>query len=292
MKELIKLARQNKKYGSKFDISVVIPNYNYSKYLYERVKSVLKQKVRIHEIIILDDNSTDDSVKIIKEIDDKLSPYIDVRTYYNTENSGSVFKQWSLGFKYAKGDYVWIAEADDSCDDNLLLTLSKKLTDDVVISYTDSLIIDENNKVIAPSVKDEIDIRNIGHWDNDFKNDGLDEILNYAFLNLTLFNVSSALIRNGDYESIFEICEHFKQAGDWMFYINVMKYGNVLYSNEVHNYYRWHGSNISFKVNHEKRLREVKYIYRFINNEYNLSLEKKRLIEKRYKYLLDNYFKY
>ncbi len=292
MKELIKLARQNKKYGSKFDISVVIPNYNYSKYLYERVKSVLKQKVRIHEIIILDDNSTDDSVKIIKEIDDKLSPYIDVRTYYNTENSGSVFKQWALGFKYAKADYVWIAEADDSCDDNLLLTLSKKLTDDVVISYTDSLIIDENNKVIAPSVKDEIDIRNIGHWDNDFKNDGLDEILNYAFLNLTLFNVSSALIRNGDYESIFEICEHFKQAGDWMFYINVMKYGNVLYSNEVHNYYRWHGSNISFKVNHEKRLREVKYIYRFINDEYNLSLDKKRLIEKRYKYLLDNYFKY
>ena len=49
-------------------ISVIIPNYNYKKYLKERIDSILLQTYPIYEIIILDDCSTDDSVSLIKEI--------------------------------------------------------------------------------------------------------------------------------------------------------------------------------------------------------------------------------
>ena len=48
-------------------VSVIIPNYNYQKYIIERIDSILLQTYPIYEIIILDDCSTDNSVQIIEE---------------------------------------------------------------------------------------------------------------------------------------------------------------------------------------------------------------------------------
>ena len=48
-------------------ISVIIPNYNYEKFIEERIDSVLNQTYPIYELIILDDKSTDNSVEIIEE---------------------------------------------------------------------------------------------------------------------------------------------------------------------------------------------------------------------------------
>ena len=52
-------------------VSVIIPNYNYEKYIIERIDSVLMQTYPIYEIVILDDCSPDNSVKVInKKIDE------------------------------------------------------------------------------------------------------------------------------------------------------------------------------------------------------------------------------
>ena len=46
-------------------VSVIIPNYNYEKYIIERIDSVLMQTYPIYEIVILDDCSPDNSVKAL-----------------------------------------------------------------------------------------------------------------------------------------------------------------------------------------------------------------------------------
>ena len=46
-------------------VSVVIPNYNYQDFITERIDSILMQTYPIYELIILDDCSTDNSVKVI-----------------------------------------------------------------------------------------------------------------------------------------------------------------------------------------------------------------------------------
>ena len=48
-------------------VSVIIPNYNYEKYIIERIDSVLMQTYPIYELIILDDCSTDNSINVIEE---------------------------------------------------------------------------------------------------------------------------------------------------------------------------------------------------------------------------------
>ena len=48
-------------------VSVIMPNYNYAKYLEKSIDSVLKQSYSNIELIIIDDASTDISAKILIE---------------------------------------------------------------------------------------------------------------------------------------------------------------------------------------------------------------------------------
>lgn len=76
-------------------VSVLIPNYNHSIFLEERIQSVLNQKYQNFEVIILDDCSTDNSKNVIDKY--KHNPKIS-HIIYNEINSGSTFKQWNKGF--------------------------------------------------------------------------------------------------------------------------------------------------------------------------------------------------
>jgi len=272
---------------NKYKISVVIPNYNYEKFMLQRLYSILYQTVKIDEIIILDDCSTDNSRKLIDEIVEKLKDYINIKKIYNETNSGSAFKQWEKGFNFAKGDYVWIAEADDYSEKNFLKTVIKPLKkyDDIKISYVDTAFIDKDGYVIMRSIKPEIDILKTGHWDKDFINNGIDEISDYAYLNCTIANVSSVLFKNDNYSSFFKESGKFKQAGDWLFYVNVISQGKIAYSNKPINYYRVHGNNVTSVTKKQAHFNEIVKIHDKISKIIKLNKKQKKNINERYKFL-------
>ena len=136
-------------------VSVVIPNYNYARYLHKRIKSILKQTYPIYELIILDDCSSDNSIKIIKDEIEKIKirfPRIKIKFIENSVNSGKPIAQWKKAFSEASGDYVWIAEADDLSDSNFLSNVMKGFDDpDVVLSYSESMIINRIGMMITPN---------------------------------------------------------------------------------------------------------------------------------------------
>ena len=71
--ELERLAKkQSSKKDSQVKVSVVVPNYNYSKFLIRRLYSILSQTEKIYELIILDDKSTDDSRELIDKVYNSL----------------------------------------------------------------------------------------------------------------------------------------------------------------------------------------------------------------------------
>lgn len=283
-KDIEELAKRNASKHSKFKISVVIPNYNYSKFLFQRMYSILNQTCKIHEIILLDDCSKDDSEKTIKILEKIISPYIKMKTVFNEKNSGSAFKQWYKGFKEATGDYVWIAEADDYCNKKLLQFLQKGLTKDIVISYADTSFIDVDGKVYQGSVVKEIDIQHSGHFNKSFVNDGVKELEDYAFLNTTIANVSSCIIRNGDYD-FFKEASQYKQVGDWYIYANLMFHGSVKYTYKQLNYYRVHGSNVTSTTKKEQHLKEIQSMHEYLDSKIKFDKHQKKLIQERYKFL-------
>lgn len=88
-------------------VSVIIPVYNSSKYLKECIDSVLNQTYKNIEVIIIDDNSTDNSVDIINSYKDKRIKLIKFK-----ENSG-VSACRNKGIELAKGDYITFIDSDD-----------------------------------------------------------------------------------------------------------------------------------------------------------------------------------
>lgn len=95
-------------------VSFIIATYNGEKYLQETVLSALNQINCEVEVIIIDDGSTDNSVKVARELEQSDSR---VRSLKNQTNIGFC-KTVNRGLSVAAGDYVVILDQDDILDIN------------------------------------------------------------------------------------------------------------------------------------------------------------------------------
>lgn len=288
LNDLKKEAIKNQKKSSNFGtISVIVPNYNYASYLFRRIYSILYQNVKIDELIILDDKSTDNSKDVIYQIESTLKDVMDIKVVLNDTNSGCVYKQWEKGFSMAKKDYVWIAEADDYSDSKFLTTaLAPFLSDDEIrLSYTDTSFMLVNGSPTLNSMNCLIDLMKTGHWDKNYINDGINEIENYAFLNCTIANVSSVVFKNDDYKEEFSQSVKYKQVGDWLFYVNVMKKGKICYTHKSLNYCCIHEGSSTSSTKKSIHFNEIKSLHQRFFSEYNINPKKEKYVKLRYKQL-------
>ena len=90
-------------------LSVVMPNYNHASYLAEAIVGIATQSRPPDEFLILDDASTDDSLRIIEEYAQRFSQ---IRVLRHQRNQGVVAANNRL-FEEAQGDYLFAAAADD-----------------------------------------------------------------------------------------------------------------------------------------------------------------------------------
>ncbi len=283
-----KVAKKQKKLAEQgIKISVVVPNYNYSNYLYQRVYSILNQNYKIHELIILDDASKDNSLFYIKQIEQKISESVNVKVVVNDINSGNAFSQWQKGINLATGDYVWVAEADDYAKKNFLneVVSPLKKNNNIVISYADTGFIDSNGYITKNSLVDQIDILKTNHWNASYVNKGISEINCYSYLNCTIPNVSGTIIKKGNYDEIFESAKKFHQSGDWFTYLNILNLGDISFINKTLNYYRVHGNNISQTFDKKAHILEIQRIYKFVKEKYGIDDEQQIQMYNRIKFL-------
>lgn len=283
-----KAAKKQKKLTEEsIKISVVVPNYNYSNYLYQRVYSILNQNYKIHELIILDDASKDNSLFYIEQIEQKISEFVNVKVVVNDINSGNAFSQWQKGINLATGDYVWVAEADDYAKKSFLneVVSPLKKNNNIVISYADTGFIDSNGYITKNSLVDQIDILKTNHWNASYVNKGISEINCYSYLNCTIPNVSGTIIKKGNYDEIFESAKKFHQSGDWFTYLNILNLGDISFINKTLNYYRVHGNNISQTFDKKAHILEIQRIYKFVKEKYGIDDEQQIQMYNRIKFL-------
>lgn len=265
------------------NIIAVIPNYNYARFLPERLDSIVLQTYPVSKIIVLDDCSSDNSIEVIEKYIANNKSNIPIELFKNEKNSGSVFAQWQKAFNMAKSEYVWIAEADDSCNEKFLETVMKGFDDpEVVISYCESLTMDENNKILMGDLRVWIDIFKTHKWDSDYIKDGKEEVAETMCINNTIANVSSAVFRNGNYNDIIEGAKSYKLAGDWYVYMNILKLGKIAYFKESLNYHRMQSQGLTLSTSHEKEFEEIVRLQDFALENFDVSDSvKKKVYERR-----------
>ena len=238
-------------------VSVIVPNYNYAKYIEQRLNSVVSQTYPIHELIVLDDCSSDNSLEIINKF--KHNHKVDIKVVPNKKNSGNVFHQWAKGIEMATGDYIWIAEADDLSDSTFLAHVMNKFNDpDVTIGYTQSKIIDENDKVTSDNYLFYTNDISETKWKSDYVVDGMEEIKTALCVKNTIPNVSACVFKKFDIKPYLKEITTYKVGGDLYLYLQLLKDGKIAFCSKSLNMHRRHSGSVTVsKENNKKHFNEI-----------------------------------
>jgi len=163
----------------------------------------------------------------------------------NPVNSGSVFDQWKQGVDLARGDIVWIAEADDLCAPAFLATVLAGFEDpSVVLSYCESRQIDPGSRVLGENHHEYLADLGVDHWKNSYVACAGDEIRNYMAVKNTIVNASAVLMKRAELgrvlrEYIAEI-RLYRVAGDWFTYLHLLADAKLAYFAPPLNSHRRH----------------------------------------------------
>ena len=249
-------------------VSVIIPSYNHAQFLAKRLTSIFDQTYSDYEIIFLDDHSTDNSVDIFKSLKNEKC----VMEIYNSENSGSLYKQWNRGVIEAKGEYLWFAESDDWSDKNFLKEMVSLLDNNpkVGMGYCRSNYIDSEDNVVFDNKEWAPDV-NPAFWETDFVMQGRDFTSNYLVLNNVVNNSSSVLIRRDIWNKVGEVDESIKFCGDWIQWAKIAEISDIAFLSKRLNYYRYHNITVRSKyLTSHQEYDEMYQVYQFIVDNFTV----------------------
>ena len=131
---------------SKYKISIILPVYNVEKYIEKSIDSLVKQSIGFDnlQIILIDDNSTDQSTEIIKRYEEK---YENVYGIYLNVNSHAAGKPRNEGLNIASGEYIMFLDPDDMYEPDACEILYNEISEgnyDCVAGYYREIDEDEN----------------------------------------------------------------------------------------------------------------------------------------------------
>lgn len=216
-------------------VSIIVPNYNHSEFLTQRLESIFNQTFQDFEVILLDDCSTDDSVEILERYakNDKVSSFV-----INEKNSGNTFEQWKKGINLAKTKYIWIAESDDWSDASFLEKTFLKIQQDSEISLVYSRSYRANTEGEILDINKWGENKTPERWEKDFINDGNLEIKDYLIYRNTIPNASAVLFQKEKGLEVLDSIKQYKYCGDWLFWAKIIQNSKIAFVSESLNYFR------------------------------------------------------
>jgi len=126
------------------DLSLIIINFNSKKYIKNCIKSCINQKTQFkYEILVIDDASTDHSLKEIGSFKFKF-----LRVFKNKKNMG-IEKTSNFGLRKAKGKYVCRVDSDDLIQPNFIDVMLKNFKKKYSFLYSNYNVINASGKMIS-----------------------------------------------------------------------------------------------------------------------------------------------
>jgi glycosyltransferase involved in cell wall biosynthesis len=263
-------------------ISVAVPNYNYARHMPKRLSSVFLQTQPVKEILVLDDCSTDDSLKAIPAVAAEWGRHI--RLIANRSNSGSVFRQWRKAAQMATGEFLWIAEADDYCAPGFLTEVVSMMRHDpsVQFAFCDSSAVDSDDQPLSASYKSYYATVAADALARTQVFDGAEFVRRFLSVKNLILNVSAVLWRRDALLSAMDACEtdlyNYRMAGDWRLYLQALclQDARVAYCAEPLNTHRRHARSVTHAMDVRKHVSEIDACHAFVASQFHLQPQIKK----------------
>lgn len=241
-------------------VSVIVPVYNVSEYLCRCLDSIVRQSYIYLEIIIVDDGSTDNSLKICNNYKNK-----DKRIKVYHKNNGGLSSARNFGLKKASGEYITFIDSDDFINKYYIEKLYKSIKDtnsDISCCFFKTFckkipLFEENNNDIKQSLFDRIEAINDMMYGNKINNSASCKLYKRKLFNDITYPLN---IYFEDLATTYKVLQKAKRI--------------ILFEDELYYYYQRRTS-ILHQIN-EKKIEDLIHV---INNM-NYDLKENVLLEK------------
>lgn len=226
-------------------ISVIIPTYNREKLISRALESVVNQTYKDIEIIVIDDNSNDNTEEVVREY---IKRYNFIKYIKHNINKGGSSAR-NTGIKAAKGDFIAFLDSDDEWDLNKLEKVHDIFSKDksIKLVYSDIYLIDEKSRKRVVDIKEK--------WDDPY----------LGLLQRNIIGGTSSIVISKDViKNVGFFKDGLPSCQDWDFYIDIAKSNKIYSIKEPLTSYYIHLDSISGNLN--RVIDGHKYILEKVSN--------------------------
>lgn len=205
-------------------VSVCIPTYNNAEYIEETIWCILNQTYQNIEVIVVDDQSKDNTVEVVKAISDDR-----IKLYVNEKNLG-MSGNWNRCMELCSGEYIKLICADDLIHESLI---EKEVA--VMEQYPDVMLVQSDTQFVDKDGNEK------GYYKRYYRKgvvDGIKASRFSAFTRDYLGAPLANLVRRSAYETYGGFDSSFVYIIDYDFYMTIANHSKIYIIHEPLNYFR------------------------------------------------------
>ena len=240
-------------------VSVIIPNYNYARYLKEAISSVIAQTYSNTEIIVVNNGSTDDSLRLLQQFGSQI-------TLIDQENLGQAGARNS-GLRAANGDLIAFLDADDFWQNDKLEKQIRLITSETELFYSGISRFRDTSRRVESILLPQ------------FKGDCHNYFTDLTAVSIVLSGESTSLFTRNLLNLVGNFDPDLNSASGWDFFRRCSILTNFNFVSEPLTNYRLHSKNMSNSSSNN--ISDIRKAYRnlFSDNSWQLTAnQKKRII--------------
>ena len=215
-------------------VSAIVTSYNHADYIVQRMESLATQTYDNIEIIVVDDNSKDNSVEVLKSLKNRINFRLII-----LESNVGYAQACNIGVSASQGEYIIFAESDDYSDVNQIKKLKHKADEcKAGVVFSASNMVDGLGRKFGEDFFwREKKFRKICLTDTRIK----PELMRVFFLySCVIPNMSAALIKKNLINKIGGFDISYSASADWDFWCRLSENTNFYYIREPLNNFRQH----------------------------------------------------
>lgn len=248
-------------------VSVVVPAFNSEPYIEARLASIFDQRWPVHQVIVIDDASSDGTVALLQRLNGMSGRRFEI--HRSERNTGSPFGQWERALALCTGDLVWIAEADDLADPRFLATVVPPFgSSRCGVSCSNTSLIDAAGAIVAADARRFLSNPHRGLFGSAFLVDGPWFAGNLLAVENCLPNVSAVVFRTTTLRAALARCRdmlgELSLTGDWLLYAEYLRDSDIAFSPKRLNHCRRHSESHTHGLHPMRHYLEVQRLQRHV----------------------------